>query len=158
MDENGTGDTTHDRFKTVAGILLIAVAVVVLLVFLSGLTAQPAIHPSGPNWTLVSYRDATGVLIPVINTGDISARFEQGGNVTGFSGCNQYVAAYLLNGNQMRITYPLHTSIVCTDPGITQQEETYFHNLAQTASLQTGPSDITILDAQGTSLLVFQKA
>lgn len=158
MDENGTDGTTLDRFTTVAGILLVAVAVVLLLVFLYGLTAQPAIHPSGPNWTLVSYRDATGVLIPVINSGDITARFEREGNVTGFSGCNQYVAAYLLNGNQMRITRPLHTSLVCTDPGITQQEETYFTNLAKTASLLTGPSEITLLDAQGNTLLVFRKA
>jgi heat shock protein HslJ len=120
--------------------------------------AQPAILPTSPNWTLVSYRDATGILIPVINTGDITAQFEREGNVTGFSGCNRYVAAYLLNANQIRITYPLRTSIVCTDPGIMQQEEAYFNNLAKTASLRTGPSEITLLDAQGNTLLVFRKA
>jgi len=158
MDENGTDGTPPDRFTTVAGIILIAIAVVLLLVFLSGLVAQPATHPSGPNWTLVSYRDATGILIPLINTGDITARFEREGNVTGFSGCNQYVAAYLQNENQMRITNPLHTSIVCPDPGIMQQEETYFNDLAKTASLRTGPSEITLLDAQGNTLLVFRKA
>jgi heat shock protein HslJ len=158
MDENGTHETPPDRFKTIAGIMLIAVAAVVLLVFLSYLTAQPATLHVVPNWTLVSYRDATGILIPVINTGDITARFEPGGNVTGFSGCNQYVAAYLQNGNAMRITSSQHTTLVCTDPGITLQEETYFTNLAKTASLRTGPSEITVLDAQGTTLLVFQKA
>jgi heat shock protein HslJ len=155
MDEN---EPTSGRFKTVAGILLIAVAVVVLLVFLFDLTAQPATLSSSPNWTLVSYRDVTGILIPVINTGDITARFERGGNVTGFSGCNQYVAAYLKSGDQMRITFPLHTSLTCTDAGIMQQEKTYFNNLAETASIRAGPSEINILDSRGNTLLVFRSA
>jgi heat shock protein HslJ len=153
MDEN---EPTSGRFKTVAGILLIAV--VVLLVFLFDLTAQPATLSSSPNWTLVSYRDVTGILIPVINTGDITARFERGGNVTGFSGCNQYVAAYLKSGDQMRITFPLSTSLTCTDAGIMQQEKTYYNDLAKTASIRTGPSEIDILNAKGDTLLVFRSA
>ncbi|MFA7694700.1 MAG: hypothetical protein WCX63_04105, partial [Methanoregula sp.] len=95
MDTNETSGTPPDRFKTLAGIALMAIAVILVLVFLFGLTSQPATLRSSPNWTLVSYRDATGILIPVINTGDITARFERGGNITGFSGCNLYTAAYL---------------------------------------------------------------
>lgn len=158
MDTNETSGTPPDRFKTLAGIALMAIAVILVLVFLFGLTSQPATLRSSPNWTLVSYRDATGILIPVINTGDITARFERGGNITGFSGCNLYTAAYLENGNQMRITYPLHTTLVCTDAGMMQQEETYFNNLAKTASFRTGPSEINVQNGEGKTLLVFQRA
>jgi|WetSurMetagenome_2_1015567.scaffolds.fasta_scaffold56750_4 heat shock protein HslJ len=158
MDESGNDGLRPGLFKTVAGVALIVIAVVVLLVFLSNLTAQPAIVRTIPNWTLVSYQDATGILIPVINTGDITIRFEQDGNITGFSGCNHYVAAYLENGEQMRITNPLHTSLVCPDAGIMQQEMTYYDNLAKSVSHKTGPSEIDILDAQGNTLLVFRRA
>jgi len=151
-------ETAPSPFKTFASIALIALAVILVLVFLFGLTAQPATLRSTPNWTLVSYRDATGILIPVINAGDITARFEQTGNVTGFSGCNQYVSAYLENNKRIRITFPLHTGNVCPDAGIMQQETTYYSNLAKADSIQTGPSDITIMDSLGNTLLVFRKS
>jgi len=155
MDEN---KPTPDRFKTVASIAFIVIAVVLVLVFLFGLTAQPSSLRTTPNWTLMPYRDTTGILIPVINYGDITARFEGDSKVTGFSGCNQYVAAYLENGNQMRITYPQHTTLVCPDTGVMQQETTYYNNLAKAASQKTWPSEINILDTQGNTLLVFRKA
>jgi heat shock protein HslJ len=155
MEEQETAPT---RFKTFASIALIAIAVILVLVFLSGLTAQPATLRSTPNWTLVSYRDATGILIPVINAGDITARFGQNGNITGFSGCNQYVSAYLENNRKIRITFPLNTGLVCPDAGIMQQETTYYNNLAKADSIQAGPSDITLLDVQGNTLLVFRKS
>ncbi|MGA2161833.1 MAG: META domain-containing protein [Methanoregula sp.] len=158
MDGNGTPGTPPDQFKAFARIAFIAIAVILLLVFLSGLMTQPLVPGSTPNWTLESYRDATGVLIPVINDGDITARFENGGNITGSSGCNQYVAAYLENGKQMRIMYPLHTALTWADPGIMQQEETYYHDLEQAAMVQTGPSEIDILGAQGNTLLVFRRS
>ena len=155
MDEDGTPDT---GFKTFAQVALLAIVVILLFVFLWGLTVQAPVPGSTPNWTLVSYRDTTGILVPVINKGDITARFGQDGNVTGFSGCNPYVADFLENGKQMRITAPLHTTRTCADPGIMQQEEAYYHDLAQAASVQNGPSEIDVFDADGNTLLVFWKA
>jgi hypothetical protein len=39
-----------------------------------------------------------------------------------------------------------------------QQEETYYHDLEQAAMVQTGPSEIDILGAQGNTLLVFGRS
>lgn len=154
MDEPGT---SPQWFKTATQIAFVLIAVIVLLVFLNGLVVQPATIRDSPNWSLVSYRDATGVLIPVINSGDITARFGRDGNVTGFSGCNQYLSAYLENGGKIRITYPLHSDLPCPDTGAMQQETEYYGNLAKAETVKTSPSDLTLFDARGNTLLVFQK-
>ncbi len=155
MEEPVTGP---GRFKTVARLALIAIAVIVVLVFIFGLTSQPNTNRESPSWTLVSYRDATGILIPVINNGDITARFGRDGNVTGFSGCNKYLSAYIENSGNIRITYPLHSTLTCPDAGVMQQESTYYDNLVKSFTVKAGPSEMTVFDVQGKTLLVFRKS
>jgi heat shock protein HslJ len=142
---------------TLFTLALAGIAIVVVLVFFQGMTAQPQVLQAGPNWTLVSCRDATGILIPAINKGEVTAQFGRDGNITGFSGCNRYVAAFLKNNDRIRITYPLHTDTTCDDAGLMQQENSFYHNLAAAASVSTGPSELDIIDANGATLLIFHR-
>lgn len=136
---------------------LAGIAIVVVLVFFLGMTSQPQVLQESPNWTLVSCRDTTGILIPAINSGEVTAQFGRDGNITGFSGCNRYVAAFIKNNDRIRITYPLHTGYTCDDAGIMQQEADFYRNLAAAASVSTGPSELDILDTKGATLLVFHR-
>jgi len=142
---------------TLFTLALAGIAIVVVLVFLQGMTAQPQVLQVSPNWTLVSCRDATGILIPAINAGEVTAQFGRDGNITGFSGCNRYVAAFIKNNDRIRITYPLHTDNTCEDAGLVEQETLFYRNLAAAASVSSGPSELDILDANGATLLVFHR-
>ncbi|WP_292368754.1 META domain-containing protein [Methanoregula sp. UBA64] len=142
---------------TLLTLALAGIAIVVVLVFFQGMTAQPQVLQASPNWTLVSCRDATGILIPAINNGEVTAQFNRDGNITGFSGCNRYVAAFIKNNDRIRITYPLHTDNTCSDAGLMQQEASLYRNLAAAASVNTGPSELDLLDANGATLLKFHR-
>jgi len=156
MDETEAPEqrSPHATFFMLA---LAGIGIVVVLVFLQGMTSQPQVLQESPNWTLVSCRDTTGILIPAINSGEVTAQFGRDGNITGFSGCNRYVAAFIKNNNRIRITYPLHTETTCDDAGLMQQETDFYRNLAAAASIQSGPSELDLLDANGTTLLVFHR-
>jgi heat shock protein HslJ len=142
---------------TLFTLALAGIAIVVVLVFFQGMTSQPQVLQASPNWTLVSCRDATGILIPAINAGEVTAQFGRDGNITGFSGCNLYIAAFIKNNDRIRITYPLPTGSTCDDAGLMQQEASYYRNLAAAASISTGPSELDLIDANGATLLVFHR-
>ena len=155
MEKTPIPKETPSRLGIYAGMALAAVAVLLALVFFAGFVIQEPVLKSSQNWTLVSYRDATGIQVPVIESGDITATFRNDGNITGLSGCNQYIAAYLINGKQIRITPPLHTSEMCSDAGIMAQESAYYTNLAKAATFQSGAVEMTVFDNDCRTLLVF---
>lgn len=156
MDE-AEAPAVRGPYATLLLLAIVGVCIIVVLVFLQGMTDQPQVLQASPNWSLMSSRDATGILVPAINSGEVTAQFGRDGNITGFSGCRRYVAAYLKNSDRIRITYPLTQGESCDDAGVMQQEAGYFRNLAAAASIQSGPSELDILDASGTTLLVFHR-
>lgn len=155
--EEAKAPKTRSIPATLFTLALAGIAIVVVLVFFQGMTAQPQVLQASPNWTLVSCRDATGILIPAINAGEVTAQFGRDGNITGFSGCNRYIAAFIKNNDRIRITYPLHPDTTCDDAGLMQQETAFYRNLAAAASVSTGPSELDLLDANGATLLVFHR-
>ncbi|MDD1702892.1 MAG: META domain-containing protein [Methanoregula sp.] len=147
-----------DRFRTIGAIIVIAIAVSFIFIFLLGLTtAQSPILKQSSNLTAVTYRDATGIEIPVSNAGDITVRFERNGNISGFSGCNEFISAYLVNKQQIAIVYPIHTNETCTDPGIMEQETMFYRDMAQATSFKTSAVGMTLYNGEGKILIEFQK-
>ena len=71
----------------------------------------------GINWIL----DGT-----IVGT-EITALFE-GGTVSGSSGCNSYNAAYVIDGNNISISQPTSTQMMCEED-IMQQEARYLSSL-----------------------------
>ena len=139
----------------ILAVVFIATGIILLSVFLIGIIVKSPEVSSANTWTLVSYTDATGILVPVITGADITARFERDGNMTGFSGCNRYLAAYLVNGEHMAITPPIATKTECTGEGVMAQEQAFFTNLPRTAFVEKSPDQVRILDKNKKTLLVF---
>ncbi len=136
--------------------ILLFVCFSIIIIFLYGLTSGTPSVSSGSEWTLESYADATGILVPVITGSEITARFGSDANITGASGCNQYVAAYLVKGNLIATTYPISTKISCTKPGIMQQETAYLLDLSQAASVQQNAGEMKLLDKNKKTILTFR--
>ncbi|MFA5332698.1 MAG: META domain-containing protein [Methanoregula sp.] len=146
------------RFHTVGAVIVIGVAAALVFIFLLGVTTQPEpVFSQSYNMTATSYRDATGIEMPVSNVGDIIVRFERDGNITGFSGCNEYYSAYIMKKNRIAIIYPLHTNLTCNEPGIMEQEKSFYSDMAQATSFSTSAVGMKLFDSSGKLLIEFLK-
>jgi len=117
---------------------------------------RPEVRLVGVNWTLESYTDETGILIPLGSSSVVTAAFSENGRVSGNSGCNRYSFRYITRGNTLETSLESVTGMKCRDSGIAQQESAYLKDLAAAASFRTGGSSLYIDDISGKTVLVFQ--
>jgi len=107
------------------------------------------------NWTLKTYADTTGVLVPVRNGTQITAHFGRDGLVSGSAGCNQYGAAYTVSEYALNITAPRLTEMYCSSPGIMEQETLYLSDLANVRAFRVHDPDLNLYNAGGEMTVVF---
>ena len=93
------------------GALALVGVLVFLIVFVNipGTRASAGILLTQHSWTLESYASTNGILVPVIGTTPITARFRADGTVSGSSGCNQYSANYSIQDLAISISPPVVT-------------------------------------------------
>jgi heat shock protein HslJ len=158
MTASTAGTDTGNRYVRILGILILAVSVVILAIFLFSISVKPPEVTHDSYWVLESYRDSTGILIPVIDNTGITARFGADGILSGTSGCNNYSAAYLVQGKQIVIVPPrLQTQQICPAPGIMQQESAYLADLSSAVYLQTGGAGMKALNNESRVILSFRQ-
>jgi heat shock protein HslJ len=103
-------------------------------------------------WVLESMGDPdnpTGVESGMV----ITAIFSQEGNLSGTSGCNNYVASYTLQDNQITIHQPVSTLRACTQ-GM-EQEAAYLEALMGAESYQIKGASLEITYGGGAGVLVY---
>ncbi len=107
----------------------------------------------GPNWQLVSYRNADGEEVAALE--DVSAviRFVDG-SVQGNAGCNNFSGAYTVEADQLRVGPMASTMMACPDP-IMQQEFGVQDALAETATYGIDQGVLRLYDADGNTLAAF---
>ena len=138
-----------------------AVALIGILVFLIVLVNVPGIRASATvllvknTWTLQSYADADGVLIPALTGSPITARFNKDGSVPGSAGCNDYIANYTTGNLAITISPPIMTRRSCENQSIMQQESTYVGDLAKTVEFRVSESNLNLYDNTGRAVLVY---
>lgn len=148
-----------NRYLNVLALLALVIGVALLAIFLFTLSVKPPVVSQDASWVLESYRDPTGILIPVIDGAGITARFSSNGTLSGSAGCNQYTTAYLSSGKQVAIASPrLLTRLTCPLPGIMGQESAFLADLSQAASLQTGGTGMKVLNNESRVILTFRAA
>jgi heat shock protein HslJ len=157
VDDITVGSLTKTNPLTILALIAVAVGVVVLIIFLYYLPSKPLVVTHDSDWVLESYRDSTGILLPVIDGTEITARFGNNGNLSGRSGCNDYSAAYLIMGKQIVVSSPAQTRMLCGAPGIMQQESAFLADLPTAAYLQTGGTGMKILNNQSKIMLTFRQ-
>jgi heat shock protein HslJ len=138
-----------------------ALALVGILVIMVVFLNYPATKASAgtlmtqTNWTLQSYTDKTGILIPALSGGGVSARFARDGSMTGSAGCNQYAASYSTRDYTINITNTVSTLRFCTEPGIMDQESAFLEDLIKADSFRVDESFLKMYDDDGKPLMVF---
>jgi heat shock protein HslJ len=138
-----------------------ALALVGILVLMVVFLNYPAVKASAgtlmtqTNWTLQSYTDKTGILIPALSGRGVTARFARDGSMTGSAGCNQYAASYSTKDYSINITDTVSTLMFCTEPGVMDQESAYLEDLSKAASFRVDESFLKMYDNAGKPLMVF---
>lgn len=108
------------------------------------------------NWTLRYLQDKTGVVIPAITgSGEVTARFDKDGRVSGHSGCNWYASTYTTKERSITTTPESVTTMLCREPGVMEQESAYLADLAAAASFRMGGTSLYFADSSGKTVLVF---
>jgi uncharacterized lipoprotein YbaY len=104
-------------------------------------------------WLLVSLAGQT-----VIPGTQVTAEFNEG-QVTGVSGCNNYNAPYQMSGENLTVGPAATTRMACVEPqGVMEQEAQYLSLLGSAATYRIESRQMSILDATGQVVLVFEAA
>jgi heat shock protein HslJ len=106
---------------------------------------------TGVIWNLTELNGES--LIP---TTHITAEFSEDGRVSGSSGCNNYGAAFEVDGNNITInTSPAATTLMACPPPIMEQETAYLEALAAAKTFEFTEEELVLFDADGNPVTVF---
>jgi polar amino acid transport system substrate-binding protein len=91
---------------------------------------------AGTRWQVTSLSDpATGSSGAVLPGSTLTMAFDRNGKANGSSGCNTFSTSYLLYGQELVMTPPTGTSMLCSTPeGIMEQEATFLTLLSAVSS------------------------
>jgi len=106
---------------------------------------------TGTIWTLTELNGQ-----PPLPTTTITAEFGEDGRVGGSSGCNNYTAAYEVDGEDITInTSPAATTLMACPEPIMAQEATYLEALGTAETFEISEDQLTLFDADGNPVVVF---
>lgn len=104
--------------------------------------------------TVWALTDLTGK--PPADGVGISAQFSADGKVSGSAGCNRYSGTYTVSGNSITFSSPMATTMMMCDEAVMAQESAFLQALADAKTYSMDGDKLTLKDADGNSLLVFQ--
>jgi len=163
-----------------------SIACVILVVMIAGCTSVPPVQPATPatpaptssvivstpsptpvsdpallgTWNLKSMVLQGGTAFTFPTNAQITASFDNQGNVVGFAGCNNYNAKYTLSGQQLytgmgiSIGPIVSTQMYCAD--MSDTETTYLQVLQKAKTYTVNGNGLTITDSLN-SMLVYQR-
>ena len=139
------------------GALALVGALVLLIVFfnVSGIRASSGILLTQNTWTLQSFVDSRGVLVPAIPGTPVTARFKTDGTISGSGGCNRYNSSYTTKDLAISISEPDMTEIYCDNSRVMQQEAAYINDLSKAEELRVNESNLNLYDKTGKPVLMF---
>ncbi len=111
-------------------------------------TPPPPVPPLQGSWSLLQLYGQ-----PLVPGTMITADFNNG-QVSGSGGCNTYNAGFSTNGNNVSISYPSSTQVMCDD-AINQQETRFFQALSSVATYDINGNNLIFRDGGGGTILVF---
>ncbi|MDD1677256.1 MAG: META domain-containing protein [Methanomicrobiales archaeon] len=143
------------RLRQTVSLGFLCLVSIFLLITITGCSGQTQTDLNGTHWILVSYSNG-GSLEPVASGTGITLNFGPD-RVSGSGGCNQYGAAYTMQGSS-GITFSdiISTLMYCQGPA-GEQEEKYFTILRSVTRYALGPGRLTFFSTAGDVLLVFEE-
>ena len=110
------------------------------------------------SWQATAFLQGDAVQSVLLGT-EITASFDEGGELSGSAGCNAYRASYTLGRGQIEIAEPTATRKTCAEPaGIMDQEAAYLAALAMAADYRVDGRVLQLLTAEGTQVASYTRA
>jgi heat shock protein HslJ len=122
----------------------------------SGAAGDSGLPLEGTAWSLSTSPGPDGEQVSVPADVPVTARFVEGG-LSGSGGCNDYSAGYRLDGSNLTIDPVATTLKACPDPA-GSVESGYLAALEQVVGFRTDQTSLTLVDADGETLLTFGEA
>jgi heat shock protein HslJ len=112
----------------------------------------------GTSWTAIGVNNGNGGVEATTLTAMISAAFAPAGALSGFSGCNQYNAAYETSGSDgLTISNVATTRMACAAEAMTLESQ-YTAALAKVTTYSISGVTLTLRDADGATQVTFTAA
>ena len=109
------------------------------------------------SWRLASYVDRKGNLLKVIPGSVITIEFNDV-RMHGLTGCNEYFAEFILQGEQIFLNSVNLTEVFCTTPdGIMIQEIEYLAALQNVVSYKLLDDRLQMFNDEGQTILIFTR-
>jgi heat shock protein HslJ len=156
QDKTGTTQPQKMGLAFFGALALIGV-LVFLIVFMNvpGIRASAGLLLTQNTWTLKSYVDQEGILVPVITGSQVTARFSTDGKVSGSAGCNKYSANYTMQDLAISVSQPVITGTYCENPVVIQQESAYLNDLSKAVEIRVTEANLNLYDQTGKPVLMF---
>jgi heat shock protein HslJ len=140
----------------ILGALAVVVAVAGLVyarnTFASGLFGSPSADLTNTNWSLVSMNGQA----PIAGH-DLTLKFQSSTQLGGDSGCNSYGGRYVVNGSRISVDQLVSTMRACVEQSLNNQEALFQSSLNHATQFSVTGSQLTLQNASGGEVLVFQK-
>lgn len=156
QDKTGTTQPQKMGLAFFGALALIGV-LVFLIVFMNvpGIRASAGLLLTQNSWTLKSYVDQDGILVPVIMGSPVTAMFSTDGKVSGSAGCNKYSANYTIQDLAISVSQPVINGTYCENPVVMQQESAYLNDLSKAVEIRVTEANLNLYDQTGKPVLMF---
>lgn len=112
---------------------------------------------AGTLWQLSAYNNGRGGVISLVAGSIITATFDENGGLTGFAGCNNYIAPYETTGETLDIGLGISTRKFCSQPeGVMDQESAYLQALQIAATYRIAGNELLLRTADGALVARFR--
>ncbi|HNR43564.1 MAG TPA: META domain-containing protein [Methanofastidiosum sp.] len=133
--------------------------IILLLLFLIlfvGCTSQNVPNFEGTSWNMDTYLSNIGHLVSPVSSTKMTLEFKDG-RISGSSGCNSFFAKYTVEKNSMSFGLIGATKMYCSNPGVMEQEQTYFMRLDSVETYKIEGDKLKLIDGNGKTVLIFSK-
>lgn len=125
-----------------------------VLLFGKETAPEDSAHILQETWYLTALRDDQGFIVNSPEGVLVTARFLDE-TVSGFAGCNCYVAPAYIRSAAIRIETPLATDTWCRNETVRNQERLYLIRIQEVDAYVPGDNSLILVNGQGETLLVF---
>ena len=114
---------------------------------------------AGTSWEVIAYNNGQRAVVSVIGGTEITAEFDQEGQLTGSAGCNNYFASYETDDDAISIGPAGSTRMACGEPeGIMEQEQQYLAALETAATYKIDGMNLEMRTADGALVANFRRS
>jgi heat shock protein HslJ len=108
---------------------------------------------TGTRWQLTYYNNGRGGFTSALLDTELTAEFNEDGQMSGSAGCNSYSGSYQIDGNNISIGPLASTMMMCETPeGVMDQETEYLAALERAATYEIIGNQLEMKDVDGSRI------